>query len=143
MRTTSWPLSGSPARWRGLAWMAIGAVGSADARTRTARTASSAQALRAGGLSQICAARAQGVDLMANTDTGESTASIVRATNLRGWDQILPLLRAGRPLRRESTGRYYVDGNGSLTAACVARLEREGVLRRIGVDTYALADQAR
>jgi hypothetical protein len=76
------------------------------------------------------------------SETGESTASIVRRTNHAGWQRVLPLLRAGLNLRRERTGNFYVEGHGGLTAAFVAKMERDGVLRRIGVDVYALTDDA-
>lgn len=72
--------------------------------------------------------------------TGDSTAEIYGRSNDRAWMAVLPLLQAGAALRREPTGYYYVDGRGGLTPARIKRLERDGVLRRIGVDTYALAE---
>lgn len=61
-------------------------------------------------------------------------------------DQAVPLdavelMRAGRELRRDATTkRFYVDGKGGLTDGQVKRLEDKGLLRRVGVDTYALAE---
>ncbi len=77
---------------------------------------------------------------MSRQDTGETTASIVRGTNERAWAEVLPMLRAGRQLRRERTGRFYVDGHGGLTVSFVRRKELAGELRRVGVDTYAIPE---
>lgn len=75
-------------------------------------------------------------------ETGHSTASINRERNETAWRGILPALRSGGTLKRERTGYYYAGGNGGLTAAFVAARERDGTLRRIGADTYALAEIA-
>ena len=72
--------------------------------------------------------------------TGESTAAIYARMNDRAWQTMLPLMRAGAALKRERTGSYYADGRGGITAARVKRLERDGVIRRVGIDTYALVD---
>ena len=73
-------------------------------------------------------------------ETGFSSAEIERAMQDQGWASILPMLRAGGELRRERTGRYYVNGHGSLTAARVRKLEKSGLLRRVGADVYKLAE---
>lgn len=75
-------------------------------------------------------------------ETGESTRSIIEAANGRSWQEALPRLRAGSRLTKPSAKLpyYYVDGMGGLTPAFVRKLEREGFLRRVGVDTYALAE---
>lgn len=73
-------------------------------------------------------------------ETGETTTAIYAGMNDAAWQQILPLLRSGGTLRRERTGYYYVDGYGGLTSARVRRLERQGVLRYVGVDAYRLVD---
>ena len=77
-------------------------------------------------------------------ETGESTRSIIAAANARAWSEVLPALRAGATLGRPSAKlpNYYVNGMGSLTPAFVRKLEREGFLRRIGVDIYALVEVA-
>lgn len=72
--------------------------------------------------------------------TGDSTAEIYGRLNDRAWAIVFPMLQAGAALRREPTGYYYAEGRGGLTPARIKRLERDGVLRRIGVDTYALAE---
>lgn len=72
-------------------------------------------------------------------ETGESSAAINARADDAAWRTVLPMLQAGRPLVRPVRCRdYYVDGAGGLTAARVKRLEREGVIRRVGGDTYAL-----
>jgi ParB/RepB/Spo0J family partition protein len=56
------------------------------------------------------------------------------------WEELRPLLAAGGELKRDGkTKRYYVDGNGSFADAQVRRLEGKGLIRRVGVDTYAIA----
>ncbi len=75
-------------------------------------------------------------------DTGETTAAINRRHDYAAWRSILPRLEAGRVLKRERTGRYYVDGDGSLTPAGIRRLEAAGLIRRVGVDVYALVQPA-
>ena len=74
-------------------------------------------------------------------DTGESTNSIVAAGNQRGWDQILPQLRAGAVLKRDSkTRRSYVEGWGSLTDPFVRKRVAAGDLVEAGLDKWRLAD---
>lgn len=56
-------------------------------------------------------------------------------------EEVARLLHDGGVLRRERTGYFYVDGWGGLTTAEIRKLERDGVLRRVGIDTYALANR--
>jgi hypothetical protein len=75
-------------------------------------------------------------------DTGESTASIVAGTNQRGWEQILPKLRAGAVLKREpKVRRSYVDGWGGLTDTFVRRKVAAGELRQVSLDSWKLAPE--
>ena len=82
-------------------------------------------------------------------ETGESTASIKRRADDMAWPDIESGLVAGGQLYRPYRLRdYAVRGlpdkdrrNGRmLSATAVKRLEREGKLRQIGVDTYGLAN---
>jgi hypothetical protein len=84
---------------------------------------------------------------MAASDTGWSVAQTQAYGADRAWPDILAALQAGAVLHRPSGMRdYYTQGlapgdrgNGRcLYAARVKKLEREGVLMRIGVDTYGL-----
>lgn len=81
-------------------------------------------------------------------DTGETTAAINRRADDDSWKQILPRLEAGATLVRVSgLRRYYVDpGSGpegpGLSEFGVRRLERQGVLKYVGVDRYGLAEKA-
>lgn len=77
---------------------------------------------------------------MSTPATGESSAAIYGRMNDRGWAAVLPLLKAGGTLRRELSGYYYIDGRGGITPARIRKLERDGVLRRVGVDAYALSE---
>lgn len=57
------------------------------------------------------------------------------------WSFVLPHLEAGGELRRNpTTKRFYVNQHGGLTDKRIAKLEVDGLIRRIGVDVYALAD---
>lgn len=84
-------------------------------------------------------------------DTGESTASIVRRGDDRAWPRVRLALLAGAELRRP-TGlqRYYLYVKtspspmpGSLSATRVKTLERCGVLKRAGDESYGLTVGAR
>lgn len=75
-------------------------------------------------------------------ETGHSTASIRSAINDDAWKRVLPEMQAGGILRRERTGYYYVGGRGGLTLGRVRKLERSGVLIRVGVDSYQLREHA-
>lgn len=71
--------------------------------------------------------------------TATEPALRIEASALTGL--ALELMRAGGELRRNATTkRFYVDGHGGITDAQVKRLEDKGLLRRVGTDTYALAE---
>jgi hypothetical protein len=80
------------------------------------------------------------------TDTGESTRAIIA----RGDDEAWPLLKrelenGATLLRVPKLRRAYADkgcglyGRG-ISETRVRKLERDGVLRFVGVDRYALAE---
>lgn len=77
-------------------------------------------------------------------DLGESVASINARMADTAWPMILEQLQAGARLERPAKLRdYYTTGLPDLYCRClpaarVKKLEREGVLQRIGVDTYGL-----
>lgn len=81
-------------------------------------------------------------------DTGESAASIRRRSDNANWPKAREALRQpGVTLFRPPRLRDYfclaADGtsfNCSLTPARIKKLEKEGVLRHVGVDRYALAE---
>ena len=84
---------------------------------------------------------------MTAPETGESTASIVRRMADRNWPDIQNALLAGAVLRRPvRMTDFYTEGlpsgdrrNGRcFPATHVKRLEKQGVLVRVGVDTYGL-----
>jgi len=78
-------------------------------------------------------------------DTGESSASINRRADDAAWPFVRAELESGATLLRiPKLRRAYPDrGNGpygrGLNDVRVRKLEREGILRHIGVDRYALA----
>lgn len=75
-------------------------------------------------------------------ETGQTTAAIYAKANQRGWVTILPALRAGAVLTRPSPKlrTYYVNGSGGLSPSFVRRMEREGLIRRVGVEAYQLVE---
>jgi hypothetical protein len=82
------------------------------------------------------------------SETGESTASIRARGDQTNWPHVESALRDGAELQRPMGLRdYYTRGladrdprNGrGITAAMVRRLEADGVIARVGVDTYKLA----
>lgn len=84
---------------------------------------------------------------MSAPDTGETVAQIQARGADRAWPDILNALQAGAVLRRPvRMTDFYTIGlppgdkrNGRcLFASRVKKLEREGVLVRVGVDTYGL-----
>jgi len=77
----------------------------------------------------------------APTETGESSAAIYSRMDDDTWAKLLPMLQAGKKLVRPSRSRsYYIDGDGGLSATRVKKLQQEGVIRLVGVDTYALVE---
>jgi hypothetical protein len=76
-------------------------------------------------------------------DAGESVAAIRQRADDTAWPEVLEALKAGATLVRPVRLRdYYVDrgngpGHGMLSAARVGKLERDGTIRRVGVDRYA------
>lgn len=88
---------------------------------------------------------------MSAPDAGESTASIQARAADRVWPDVKNALLAGAVLRRPSGMKdFYTEGlpsddrrNGRcLYATRVKKLERDGTLVRIGVDTYGLGVSA-
>lgn len=84
-------------------------------------------------------------------DAGESSTAIYKRMNDAAWPLVQDALRAGAVLQRPSRMRdFYTYGlqppdrrNGVLlTAGRVRQLELKGVLKRVGVDTYTLAELA-
>lgn len=82
-------------------------------------------------------------------DTGESTASINRRADNQAWPRVRAALIKGAELRRpQGLRRYYLYMKtspspmpGSLSETRVKTLERCGVLKRAGVDIYALVEK--
>lgn len=81
-------------------------------------------------------------------DAGETVAQINSRSDDRSWPDVLSALQDGAELHRPVGLRdYYTQGLGpmdrrngrKLHAARVRKLEKSGVLQRIGVDTYGLA----
>ncbi|MEJ0017490.1 MAG: hypothetical protein WDN25_13185 [Acetobacteraceae bacterium] len=77
-----------------------------------------------------------------STDTGETTAVIYARRDREAWDNLLPRLRAGVIINRPSSKlrTYYVDGDGGFQPSFIKQLEREGVIRRVGVEAYQLTE---
>jgi hypothetical protein len=75
-------------------------------------------------------------------ETGESTAVLHRRSDDEAWARLLPAMRRGALITRPSSKlrTFYVDGDGGFQPAFIARLEREGIIKRVGVDTYALVE---
>ncbi len=79
-------------------------------------------------------------------ETGESSASIVRRGDEEAWRRAEPILQAGGTLVRVPMLNLYAtdDGTGNaigqvtISPAGVRRLERQGVLRFVGVERYGL-----
>ena len=82
------------------------------------------------------------------TETGESSAAIIRRMDERSWADIRAALLAGATLIRPTRMRAYDTdeqnlpggtlGRKSLSATRVKKLEAEGILRQVGVDRYGL-----
>lgn len=78
-------------------------------------------------------------------DLGESVASINARMADTAWPMILEQLQGGARLERPAKLRdYYTTGLPGIFCRClpvarVKKLEKEGVLQRIGVDLYGLA----
>lgn len=80
------------------------------------------------------------------TETGETTAAINARQNARAMPDVLSALRQGGTLFRPAKlDTWYIDmGNachplhqrGGLTRSAVKQLERDGVIRFVGVDRY-------
>lgn len=81
-------------------------------------------------------------------DTGEPAAAMNARADDLAWQTVLPLLKAGATLLRvPKLRRSYADcgqgpAKGGLTDGRMRRLERDGVIRQIGVDRYALVEVA-
>ncbi len=81
------------------------------------------------------------------TETGESTRSIVARGDDKAWPWVRAELVAGATLLRvPKLRRAYPDrGDGpygkGISDTRVRTLERQGVLRFVGVDRYALAEE--
>ncbi len=76
-------------------------------------------------------------------DTGETVAQANARRDDAGWANVRADLEAGFFLQRPAKMRdFYTTApfRRVLGASRVAKLEREGVLTRIGVDTYGLAE---
>jgi len=85
---------------------------------------------------------------MTRADTGESTASIVARSDEQAWrDFILGSLESGATLTRiPKLRKSYADFGQGPTGAGISdtklrKLERNGVIRHVGVDRYALAQR--
>lgn len=79
------------------------------------------------------------------SDVGESTRSIIARGDDEAWPRIRQELEAGATLLRvPKLRRAYADkadgpyGPG-ISDTRVRKLEREGVIRHVGVDRYSLA----
>ena len=78
-------------------------------------------------------------------DAGESSAAITARGDDYSWPKIEPELKTGATLLRvPKLRRGYADkGHGPYGAGIsdnrIRRLEREGVIKQIGVDRYTLA----
>lgn len=82
-------------------------------------------------------------------ETGETTAAINARMNARMMPDILSALRQGGTLFRPAKlDNWYIDMSdaghalhhrGGLTRAAVKTLERDGVIRFVGVDRYGAA----
>jgi hypothetical protein len=85
---------------------------------------------------------------MSAPETGESSARINRRSDDAAWPSLLLELEAGATLLHiPKLKRAYADkGQGpygaGVTATYVRKLEREGVIKFVGVDRYALRKPA-
>src|SRR5262249_45080007 len=59
------------------------------------------------------------------------------------YERMVPrLTKEGAVLKRDTkTKKYYCDGDGGYTDANIKKLEAEGFIERVGVDTYALKQE--
>lgn len=86
------------------------------------------------------------------TDTGETTAAINARMNERALPDVMEGLREGgtliRPARLDcwyldmGAGHHKLHNRGGLTRSFVKKLERDGVIRHVGVDRYGLVQDA-
>lgn len=80
------------------------------------------------------------------SETGESTASIIARGDDESWPRVMAELQSGAILLRvPKLRRGYSDrGQGpygsGISDARIRKLEGEGILRHIGVDRYSLGD---
>lgn len=79
---------------------------------------------------------------MSAADTGETTAAINSRRDNEAWQRLLPELRRGALIARPTAKlrSYYVDGMGGFQPSFIRRLERDGLIRLVGVETYQLCE---
>lgn len=84
---------------------------------------------------------------MTRCETGESTASIVARGDDARWSTLVEELRTGATLLRVPKLKHgYADRGqgaygGGISDTRIRKLEKNGVLRNIGVDRYELVKE--